>query len=253
MQILSMRNKEKFLNTYIDNVTFNESIEIIESFIKDKKSAYVVTINTDFIVKMEDDKYFKEIVDNSDLAVIDGKPLIWISKFLKQPIKEKISGSDLTPRLLKVCAEKGYKVFIIGGKEGVADKAKENVEKDYKNINIVGTYCPKLGFEKDQNELDNINSIIKKSKADIVLACLGCPKQEKWMYENYKKYGAYVSLGVGATVDFLAGNMKRAPKWISDIGFEWLYRFFQEPRRLFKRYFVDDIKIFKLAIKYGKK
>lgn len=244
--------KEKFLNTYIDNIYFNESLDIIESFIADGKNHYVVTINTDFIVKMEDDKYFKQIVDNADLAVIDGKPLIWISKLLKSPIKEKISGSDLTPALLKRCANKGYKVFIIGGKDGVADKAKDNVERDYPGIKIVGTYCPKLGFEKDYNEIDNINKIIKNSKADIVLACLGCPKQEKWMYENYKKYDAKVSLGVGATVDFLAGNMKRAPKWISDHGFEWLYRFFQEPKRLFKRYFVDDIKIIKLAIKYGK-
>lgn len=245
--------KEKFLNTFINNVSFDESLSTIESFIEHKTYNYVVTINTDFIVKMENDDYFKKIVNQSNLAVIDGKPLIWISRFLKQPIKEKISGSDLVPRLLEISVRKGYRVFIIGGKKGVADKAKENSEKKYPGLQIVGTYCPEIGFEKKQEELDKINRMIKKLNADIVLACLGCPKQEKWMYENYKKYGAYVSIGAGATVDFLADNIKRAPKWISNIGFEWLYRFFQEPQRLFKRYFIDDIKIFKLAIKYGKK
>ena len=248
-----MQNKEKFLNTYIDNVTFNESLDAIESFIENKTINYVVTINTDFIVKMEDDKYFKQIVDEADLAIIDGKPLIWISKWLKQPIKEKISGSDLVPRLLERSAKKGYRVYIIGGKDGIALKAKENCERDYPGIQIVGTYSPEFGFEKNPQRIEEINNMIKDTHPDIVVACFGCPKQEKWMYENCKKYGAYVSIGAGATVDFLAGNMKRAPKWIADHGFEWLYRFFQEPKRLFKRYFVDDIKIFGLAIKYGKK
>lgn len=248
-----MENKERFLNTYIDNITFDESLKAIESFIENKTINYVVTINTDFIVKMEDDKYFKKIVDEADLAIIDGKPLIWISNILKQPIKEKISGSDLVPALLQVCAIKGYSVYIIGGKEGIAEKAKENAEKKYPGLKIVGTYSPVFGFEKNPQRIDEINKMIKDVHPDIVVACFGCPKQEKWMYENCKKYGAYVSIGAGATVDFLAGNMKRAPKWIADHGFEWLYRFFQEPKRLFKRYFVDDIKIFKLAFKYGKK
>ena len=120
----------------------------------------------------------------------------------------------------------------------------------YKNINIVGTYCPPFGFENDSTEIEKMNKEISKQKPDMVFACLGCPKQEKWVYENYKKYNAKVTVCAGATVDFLAGNVKRAPKWMSNCGLEWLYRFSKEPKRLFRRYFIDDIKILKLARKY---
>ena len=168
----------------------------------------------------------------------------------KKPVKEKVSGSDLIPALCEVAAKKTYSLFIIGGADGVAEKAQKNLEETYNGINIVGTYAPPFGFEKDEKELNNINSMISQVSPDIIIACFGCPKQEKWIYENYQKYNAIVSICAGATVDFLAGNVSRAPAWMSNHGLEWLYRFFQEPRRLFKRYFVDDIKIFKLARKY---
>ena len=120
------------------------------------------------------------------------------------------------------------------------------------NIQIVGTYAPPLGFEGDTNELHNINQIISDVHPDLLIVCFGCPKQEKWIYENIKKYNAKVSICAGATVDFLAGNIQRAPTWMRDYGFEWLYRFLQEPKRLFKRYFIDDIKIVSLIKKYMK-
>ena len=114
----------------------------------------------------------------------------------------------------------------------------------------MGTYSPPLGFENDANEINIINQKISAASPDIVIACFGCPKQEKWVYENYKKYNAAVSICAGATVDFLAGSVKRAPKWMSEYGLEWFYRFLKEPKRLFKRYFIDDIKIFRLTLKY---
>ena len=119
-------------------------------------------------------------------------------------------------------------------------------------IQIVGTYAPPFGFEKDEKELDKINQMISDVHPDLLIACLGCPKQEKWIYENIAKYGAKVSVCAGATVDFLAGNVKRAPKWMSEHGFEWFYRFLQEPKRMFKRYFIDDFAIIRLVFKYWK-
>ena len=154
--------------------------------------------------------------------------------------------------MCKIANEKNYSIFILGGKEGVAEKAGLNLLDQYKNIRIVGTYSPPIGFEKNVEELNRINDLITSKKPDILLACLGCPKQEKWIYENYKKYDATVSICAGATVDFL-GNVQRAPRWMSNIGLEWLFRFFQEPRRMFKRYFVNDMKIFKLVFKYRRK
>ena len=245
--------KQRFLNTYVNNLSMKDCLEAIDSLVSQDKKSYIVAVNVDVIVKIEDDPYLKKIIDNAELVLVDGKPLQWIAKYQGNPIKEKISGSDLVPLLLKQASDKGQSVFIIGGKDGIAQKAKSNIEKSNPKIKIVGTYAPPLGFEKDQKELDKINVMISDCYPDILIACFGCPKQEKWIYENYLKYEAKLSVCAGATVDFLAGNVKRAPKWISNIGFEWFYRFLQEPKRLFRRYFVDDVRILKLVRKYRKK
>ena len=246
-------NKQRFLNTYVSNITMNEALDNIEKMIKSKKKSYVVAVNVDVIMKIEQDEELKKITDEADMVLTDGNPLIWISKLKKTPIKEKISGSDLVPKLCELSDRKGYTIFILGGKDGIAKQAKEKLESQYKNIKIVGVYSPKFGFEKDKKELTKINSMINKKKPDLLFVCLGCPKQEKWIYNHISEYDAKVSICAGATVDFLAGNMKRAPKWMSNCGLEWFYRFLQEPKRLFKRYFIDDIKILKLLRKYDDK
>lgn len=247
------QNRMKFLNTYIDNITMKEAVTYIDTMILNKQKGYIVTPNVDFIIRLEKDDKFKKIVQQADLIVTDGKPLIWIAKKLGTPIKEKISGSDLSPKIFELAAKNGYSIFLLGGKEGVAEKAKINMEKKYEGIQIIGTYSPSFGFEKDGEEVNKINQIINRDNPDILLVCLGSPKQEIFIYENINKYNAIVSLAVGATIDFEAGNIKRAPKWISNIGMEWFYRFCKEPTRLFKRYFIDDMQIFKLYKKYSTK
>ena len=244
--------KIKMLNTYVNNVTMQETLNSIESMILTNRKFYIVAVNVDVIMKIEHDTKLKEITDAADMVLIDGKPLIWISKWHRRPIKEKISGSDLVPQLCDFAVKKGYSIYILGGKEGIAEQAKQNVEKEYPGIKILGTYAPPLGFEKNQDELDKINRMVSEAKPDLLIVCFGCPKQEKWIYDNYAKYDAKVSICAGATVDFLAGNVKRCPKWMSNHGLEWFYRFSQEPKRLFKRYFVDDVKIIKLVWKYRK-
>lgn len=243
-------DKQPLLNTYVNNVSMMETVHEIERMIHEKHKSYIVAINVDVVLKIEHDRYLKKITDDADMVLVDGQPLVWISKWHKRPVKAKISGSDLVPKMCEVAAEKGYTMFIIGGKDGIADKAKKNLENRLPGIQIVGTYAPPFGFEKDQRELDKINAMITEAHPDILVACFGCPKQEKWIYENYQKYDATVSICAGATVDFLAGNIDRAPKWMSDHGLEWFYRFTKEPKRLFKRYFVDDVEIWKLERKY---
>lgn len=244
--------KQTLLNTSVNNLDMKETVQAIEEMIISGKKGYVVPINVDVVMKIETDAYLKEITDQADLVLVDGKPLIWISKWHGHPVKEKISGSDLVPQLCRRAKEKGYSVFILGGKEGIAGKAGENLEARLPGIQIVGTYAPPFGFEKDEEELDRINRMISEVSPDLLIVCFGCPKQEKWIYENYMKYDAKVSLCAGATVDFLAGNMKRAPRWMREHGLEWFYRFLQEPGRLFRRYFVEDIRIWKLIWKYRK-
>lgn len=242
-----------FMNTEIDNLTMNETLIEIDKLIRLNECAYVVTPNVDHIVQLERDEELKRVYENASLILADGKPLIWISKFYKTPIKEKISGSDLFPKVCDLAAKKGFTMYLLGAAEGVAAKAAKNLMQKYKGLNIVGTYSPPFGFEKDKKELDKIKEQIQKVHPDILIVGLGCPKQEKFMYHHCKELGVPISFGLGASIDFEAGNIKRAPKWMSEHGLEWLYRIIQDPKRLAKRYLVDDMKIFSLAIRYGGK
>lgn len=244
----------KFMNTEIDNLTMQETLQAIERLIYENrntnKSAYVVTPNVDHIVQLETNKELQAVYKNASLILTDGKPLIWISKWYGTPIKEKISGSDLFPLLCKMSAEKGYKMFFLGAAEGVATKAAENLATRFKGLQVVGTYSPPFGFEKDENEMAKIKSMIKEADPDILIAGLGTPKQEMFMHHHCVEIGVPISFGLGASFDFEAGNIKRAPRWMADHGLEWLFRITQDPKRLMKRYLVDDMKIVGLAIKY---
>lgn len=240
----------KFMNTCIDNLTMSETLNEIDKLIQKKICSYVVTPNVDHIVRLEKDEELQKVYKNASLILTDGKPLIWISKWYKTPIKEKISGSDLFPKVCELAANKNYTMYLLGAAEGVADTAAKNLMKKYPGLNVVGTYSPPFGFEKNEQEMIKIKIQIQEVHPDILIVGLGCPKQEKFMYYHCKELGVPISFGLGASIDFEAGNIKRAPKWMSNHGLEWLYRFSKEPKRLFKRYFVDDLKIIQVARKY---
>ena len=242
--------RQKFMNTEIDNLTMQEALETIDALIQENKNAYVVTPNVDHIVQLETNKELQDVYANASLILTDGKPLLWIAKWYGTPIKEKISGSDLFPLLCDMAAKKGYSMFFLGAAEGVAAKAADNLMNKYKGLQVIGTYSPPYGFENDSSEMNKIDAMIKKARPDILIVGLGCPKQEKFIYNNYKKLGVPISLGLGASFDFEAGNIKRAPKWMANHGLEWLFRITQDPKRLMKRYLINDMKIFKLAVKY---
>lgn len=241
------------MNTEIDNLTMSEALDKIDELILENKNAYVVTPNVDHIVQLERGGEIVDVYKHADLILCDGKPLVWISKWYKTPIREKISGSDLFPRLCERAAQKGYKMFFLGAAEGVAAKAASNLERTFLGLDVCGVYSPPFGFEKDKEEMAKITKMIKDAAPQILIVGLGAPKQEKFIYENRAKLGVPVSLGLGASLDFEAGNIKRAPKWMADHGLEWFYRITQDPKRLAKRYLVDDRKIVKLAFKYKKK
>ena len=170
--------KQPLLNTFVNNVNMNETLQQICNLVEEKRKSYIVAINVDVVMKIEKDKYLQTITNEADMTLVDGKPLVWIAKWHKHPVKAKISGSDMVPALCKVAADKGYSMFIIGGADGIAEKAKENLERDLPGIKIVGTYAPPYGFEKDEAELNMINQMITSVHPDIVIACFGCPKQE---------------------------------------------------------------------------
>lgn len=242
----------RFLNIYIDSLTMNEAVARIDALISKQNCSYVVTPNLDHIVILETDKEFAEIYKNADLILADGKPLIWISKILGNPIKEKISGSDLFPKICNMASKKGYSIFILGAAEGVAQKAAENLKKKISGLKIAGIYSPPIGFEQNLMELHKIAEFIISTKPDILAVSLGSPKGEKFLYKHLKEYKVPLGISIGATIDFEAENVKRAPNWISNIGFEWLFRITQDPQRLAKRYWNDAVKIVPIIKKYWK-
>lgn len=240
----------KFMNIEIDNLTMEETLDSVEELIQKKKGAFVVTPNVDHMVQLQTNEELQEAYKKASLVLTDGKPLMWIAKLYGTPIKEKISGSDLFPRLCELSAERGYRMFFLGAAEGVAAKAADNLKKRFPGLQVVGTYSPPFGFEKNEVEMEKVENMILEAKPHILVVGLGTPKQEKFMEQYSAWLNVPVSFGLGASFDFEAGNVKRAPKWMSECGLEWFYRFLKEPKRMFTRYFVDDMKIIKLFLEY---
>ncbi len=243
----------RFLNTHVDNLTMAEAVEEAKKLVQKGGKSYVVTPNVDHIVKIEHDHLFREIYEGADLILTDGKPLIWMSRLLGTPIKEKISGSDYFPEVCRMAAREGMSIFLLGAAEGVAQKAAVNLMKKYKHLRIAGVYSPSYTFENDAEEIADIIHKINKAKPDILCIGLGTPKQEKFYYKYKDLLHVPLTLHIGATIDFDAGVVKRAPRWISYAGMEWLYRLLKEPRRLYRRYLLDDLEIFPIFWKYRKR
>lgn len=241
-----------FLNTYVDNLTAAEAKSCVDQLIQEPGYHYVVTPNSDIVVKMQDDPELKEICDNADLILTDGQIVVKLSRKTKYPIKERVCMTDFVWDVMELATEKEYKVFLFGGKEDILERATKRIQEKYPKLIIVDSYSPPFGFEKDKDLLKAANERIKNSGADILIVFLGCPKQEKYIAKNKDKYCVPISLTMGGCVDFIGGGVKRAPQWMQDKGLEWFYRFLQEPKRMFKRYFIDDMRIFGLARKYGK-
>lgn len=244
-------NRIPFLNTYVDNLTATEAKSCVDQLIQEPGYHYVVTPNTDIVVKMQDDPELKQICENADLILTDGMFIVKMSRKTGYPIKERVCMTDFVWDVCDLADEKGYKIFFFGGKEDVLEKAVTIVRDKYPKLNIVDYYSPPLGFEKDKALLQIANDRIKNSEADILIVFLGCPKQEKFIAANKERFQIPISITMGGCVDFIAGNVKRAPKWMQDKGMEWFYRFLQEPRRMYRRYFIDDVKIFGLIMKYN--
>lgn len=242
----------RFLNTEVDNYTMNEALTAIDELVEKGTPSYAVTPNVDHIVRIENDNKLAEVYRDADLIFTDGKPLIWISSLFGNRIKEKISGSDMFPLICKMAAEKGYRVFLLGAAKGVADIAAENLKKKIENLQIVGTCAPEIGFEKNPEVLKEVLESIRKAEPHILIVSLGCPKQEFFIHEYCKELQVPFSIGLGASIDFESGKVKRAPKWMRDHGFEWLHRIFQDPKRLARRYLIDDIRIVPVIFKYAK-
>ena len=228
-----------FLGARINNYSLEELEEHIFKLVETKTPSHVVGVNVDQVLKINKDRYSKEIFDNATIVFTDGKPIMWMAGWLGTPIIERTTGPDLMLELCKGAALKGYRVFLLGAGPGVAKMAADKLRNQVPSLIVTGTYSPPFGFEKDDMELNKINEMLRASCSDMLFVGMGSPKQDIFIYENKDKYNIPVSFSMGAAIDFIAGNVKRAPRWMIAIGLEWFYRVFQDPRRLLKRYFID--------------
>jgi N-acetylglucosaminyldiphosphoundecaprenol N-acetyl-beta-D-mannosaminyltransferase len=220
------------------NVTTEMTLGLIEGMIASRQPHYLVTANVDFVVQARQDVELRRILMDAHLVVADGMPLVWASRWLGNPLPERVTGSGLTPRLLARAEAKGWRVFFLGGTEASVAQAAANTRAKHPRLQLVGAYSPPFKPLIDMDHEDILRRL-REAQPDILLVAFGCPKQEKWLNMRYRAAGVPVGIGVGATIDFLAGTMKRAPLWMQRTGLEWVFRLLQEPRRLFRRYFTD--------------
>lgn len=234
----------KILNVTIDNLSTKELLERLDQGV-------VFTPNVDHLVKLQGDKEFLQIYQMADYRVCDSKILFYVSKFLGMPLKEKISGSDLFPDFYQYHRHNDeIKIFLLGAERGVAQKAREKINAKVGRNIVVAAYSPSFGFEKNEEECLEIVDMINRSGATVLAIGVGAPKQEKWiMRYKYLLPNIKIFLAIGATIDFEAGKVSRSPKWMSELGLEWFYRLLSEPRRLWKRYLVEDVSFFWLVLK----
>lgn len=237
----------RFGHIHADHMTFPGALDAIAERVTHGRGGFVVTPNVDHVCLAEESETLRDAYAHAALSLVDGMPLLWLARMLGHPLPEKISGSDLVRPLLKKAAQKQWRVYFLGGVQGVGQLAADKLRAEIPGLDIVGIDSPPLGFERDPEQNAAVLARINAAKPHLILVALGCPKQELWMDQNAAAYGPALALGIGATLDFIAGKVTRAPHWMSQVGLEWVYRLFQEPKRMYQRYLVRDRAIGRIA------
>ena len=227
----------------IDAVSLDETLGVIRDWVQASDTCrYVVTPNLDHVVQLRANQSLQAAYHNASLILADGWPLVVGSRLFAKPLPERVAGSDLIPALLGSAEEwGGLRVFLLGGMPGVGERAAERVRKRYPKVEIVGCHAPPLGFEHVAAENQRIIDLVAESSPDVVVVGLGAPKQELWLAEHHLQLACPVAIAAGATIDFLAGEQIRAPRWMQKCHLEWTFRLLQDPRRLTGRYFRDAV------------
>lgn len=206
----------------------------------DRACRIVVTPNVDHVVLIADNPDLLPLYESADMVLADGQPVVWAARLLGAPLPERVAGSDLFPNLLaEARGGSPISVFLLGGREGVADRAAANISLKYPWIRVAGTHCPPMGFEKREEDNERAVAAVADAAPDVLMVGLGAPKQERWVHRERARLKTKVALCIGATVDFMAGEKPRAPAWMRKSGIEWIHRLASEPKRLTGRYAHD--------------
>jgi N-acetylglucosaminyldiphosphoundecaprenol N-acetyl-beta-D-mannosaminyltransferase len=240
-----LESQVRILNLPIHNLSMTELLTQL------RLGGTVFTPNVDHIVQLQSDSDFYRIYQSVDYRMCDSQILMYASRFLGHPIREKISGSDLFPAFCDFYKEdESIKIFLLGSSEGIAQQAQRVINERIGRKIVIASHSPSYGVEKNEVECRQIIDLINQSGATVLAIGLGTPKQEKWIFKYKHLFkNIEIFLAIGATIDFEAGHRQRSPKWVSEVGLEWLFRIIYEPRRLWKRYLVKDIVFFHYLIK----
>jgi N-acetylglucosaminyldiphosphoundecaprenol N-acetyl-beta-D-mannosaminyltransferase len=244
----------------LDPLTETDVLSILASRIPRGQGTWVLTPNLDILRQYRSHPSVRSLFHTdqggADLCLADGMPLVWASRLARRPVPERVAGSSLALSLARLAAQKGWSIFLLGGKPGAADRASAVLQLRYPGLNIAGTCCPPLGFEKDPAQMESIRQQLSAANPDIVYVALGFPKQERLTKCLRAFLPRATFIGVGIALSFIAGEVKRAPRWAQQSGLEWLHRLVQEPRRLARRYLLQGLpfaffRLFPLAIIQG--
>jgi N-acetylglucosaminyldiphosphoundecaprenol N-acetyl-beta-D-mannosaminyltransferase len=227
-------------------LNYQQVLNYLEQRIAERAKTFCVTLNLDILRLAYENPEFHAVVKSADFIFADGMPVIWLSRLrtrktgITAPLEERVPGCDIVYDLCRRSHEKGYRIFMLGAAPGVADQAKAKLERQFPNIQVVGTYSPTPQELSIPEWSDGIIETINHSQADILFVALGAPKQENWIHQNRHKLNPYVIIPCGASIDFIAGVQKKSPRWLGKIGLEWLFRLTCNPARLFNRYILND-------------
>jgi N-acetylglucosaminyldiphosphoundecaprenol N-acetyl-beta-D-mannosaminyltransferase len=215
--------------------TLTDTVAAIGGLIEAGRPTYFITANTHYLMLTEENPDLDAINARAAFIVADGAPLIWASRWQGSPLPERVAGSDLIFVLSAEAARKGYRLFFLGGAEGVAEEAARQLGLRYPGLQVVGTECPPFR-ELTAEEQEALEVRIRSARPDILFVAFGQPKGERWIDQHFEKLRVPVSVQVGASLEFAAGRIRRAPRWMQKSGLEWAFRLRLEPRRLFGRY-----------------
>lgn len=236
------------LGVEISSLTLRLAMEIIIGEIDSASQLYVCVANVHLIMECQRDSRLREIVNDASLTTPDGMPLVWLSKWAGRRQTERVYGPALMLRLCEAAAQQGRSVFLVGGLSGTTAKLSETLTNRFSGLNVVGAIDTPNRPTLDEDD-EHIVAEINKSKPDIVFVGIGCPHQERWMGAHREAVSAPVLIGVGAAFDFITGRVKVAPEWMQKSGLEWLYRLSREPKKLAKRYLVNNPIFIALVLK----
>lgn len=240
MRLWPERQRLRIGRLEIDPVTLDEALEAVTVLVNEARGGSVFTPNVDHVVLAQNDARLQEAYARVSLSLVDGMPVLWASRLLGASLPEKVSGSDLVEPLVARAAASGWRVYLLGGAPGVATAARDAWCRRHPSLSIVGAEGPQIDMDLDPSTRRDVVERARAARPDLVLVALGNPKQEHWIHENRELLRPAVLVAVGAALDFVAGAVPRAPRWMSDLGLEWLYRLAREPRRLWRRYLLRD-------------